>query len=348
MDNKASHRVEVVPVVLEPHPNADILSICRVFGYSCVVRTEEWKDRKIGAYIPPDSVCPNTPEYSFLENLPGTSAKRIRTVRLRGILSLGLLMPAPEGSKIGDNVADIMGITHYEPPSEMSGGQAIGGPSGLYCPKYDIDTIRRFNHLFTPGEPVYVTEKIHGECMRVTYHDGRMQLGSRDEWKKRTDDSEWWANLTPEIEAFCRAHEHCILFGESYGKNKGFKYGDNAGIRFVAFDVLDGTNWYKPLDFIKAVEEFNVPHVPVLAMGLPFDFEKIQELAEGPSILAQDFGAEHVREGCVVKPMEERVDLEIGRVVLKLVGNGYYGDKQKRKEEKLKRKEGLKKQDGGS
>lgn len=327
---KSTHRVEVVPVVLKPHPNADTLSIVEVFGYSCVVRTAEWKDRTIGAYIPPDSTCPDTPEYSFLESLPGTSAKRIRTIRLRGILSMGLLMQAPEGSKIGDNVAEIMGITHYEPPCELANGQATGGPSGIYCPKYDVDTIRRFLYLFTTGEPVYVSEKIHGEGMRVTYHDGRIQLGSRDEWKKRTDDSDWWANLTPEMEAFCVAHPSAILFGESYGRNKNFKYGDK-GIRFAAFDVLAGTTWFPPEQFIAETERFSVPHVPVLAMGMPFDFEEIKRMANGLSVLAAQFGGDHVREGVVVKPMVERVDLEIGRVVLKLVGDDFYEGKKKKK-----------------
>ena len=37
---ESTHRVEIVPVNLEPHPNADTLSIVRVFdGYTCVVRT---------------------------------------------------------------------------------------------------------------------------------------------------------------------------------------------------------------------------------------------------------------------------------------------------------------------
>jgi RNA ligase (TIGR02306 family) len=326
---KSTHRVEVVSVELKPHPNADSLSIVEVYGYTCVVRTNEWKDRKIGAYIPPDSVCPNTPEYSFLENVQGSSAKRIRTVRLRGILSMGLLMPAPEGSKIGDNVAEIMNITHYEPPCELVGGKATGGPSGIYCPKYDIDTIRRFSNLFSPGELVYVSEKIHGEGMRVTYHDGRIQLGSRDEWKKRTEDSDWWKNLTPEMEALCKANPSAILFGESYGKNKGFKYG-NKGIRFAAFDILLGTTWYDPHKFLDCCKEFNVPTVPVLAIDYPFDYAKIADMAEGPSVLATSFGDSHVREGCVIKPMIEKTVPEIGRVVLKLVGNGYYEGKKKK------------------
>ena len=33
--------------------------------------------------------------------------------------------------------------------------------------------------------------------------------------------------------------------------------------------------------------------------------------------------ADHVREGSVVRPVRERVDLRLGRTVLKIVGNGY-------------------------
>ena len=43
-------------------------------------------------------------------------------------------------------------------------------------------------------------------------------------------------------------------------------------------------------------------------------------LAEGPSLVP---GANHVREGCVVQPIRERVDVRLGHTVLKIVGNGY-------------------------
>ena len=38
----SEHRVEVVPVVLEQHPNADKLSIVKVRGWQCVVATSDW------------------------------------------------------------------------------------------------------------------------------------------------------------------------------------------------------------------------------------------------------------------------------------------------------------------
>ena len=34
-------------------------------------------------------------------------------------------------------------------------------------------------------------------------------------------------------------------------------------------------------------------------------------------------GANNVLEGCVVRPIRERLDVRLGRCVLKIVGNGY-------------------------
>jgi len=57
--------------------------------------------------------------------------------------------------------------------------------------------------------------------------------------------------------------------------------------------------------------------VPLLYRG-PFDEEKAIELALGDSLLA-----DHMREGVVVKPVVERQDPELGRVLLKIVSPRY-------------------------
>lgn len=84
----STFKVEVVPVKLEPHPNADTLSLVRVFdNYTVAVRTEDWIGRTVGAYIPPDSVVPAEREqFAFLIGHP-----RIKAKKLRGIVSQGLL-----------------------------------------------------------------------------------------------------------------------------------------------------------------------------------------------------------------------------------------------------------------
>ena len=116
----STHRVEVVPVTLETHPNAETLSIVRVWSYTVVVKTADWQGLTRGAYIPPDSVVPDNETFAFLGG-----KTRITVRRFRGVISYGLLVPAPEGAQIGDDVAERIrvthyGVTHYEPPLQLS------------------------------------------------------------------------------------------------------------------------------------------------------------------------------------------------------------------------------------
>ena len=129
----ANHRVDVVRIQeLEKHPNADNLSIVRIGGYQVVVRTQDWKVGDLAIYIQPDSVVPQKEEYAFLwENLTFPDGivpekkRRITVRRFRKEYSEGLLMPLPVTEKIhgispqeGEDFAEILGITHYEPPED--------------------------------------------------------------------------------------------------------------------------------------------------------------------------------------------------------------------------------------
>lgn len=323
---KSTHKVEIVPIELKPHPNADSLSIVEIYGYTVCARTEDWQDKKIGAYIPPDSLVDTTrPEFVFLHK--NKKMERIKVKKLRGIISMGLLVPAPEGSQIGDNVAEQLGVEHYEPPLNLrAGGDCVKAPRNLWIPKYDVDTIRRYSHLFQYGEKVIVTEKIHGANARYVCHNGEMFCGSRTQWKREDDGCIWWRALRrhPEIEDFCKANPDTVLFGEVYGQVQDLRYG-LSDVEFAAFDMLYGNTWFNYSLFASHADKHGLPIVPLLFVG-QFNWEKVQGLAEGPSLVPT---ANHVREGCVVKPVFERTDPSIGRVILKLVGNGYYERKDK-------------------
>jgi hypothetical protein len=359
----SSHRCEIVPVRLEPHPNADSLSIVRVFdGYTVCVRTADWAGRELGAYIPPDSVVPATEQFAFLEG-----KNRIKVKKLRGVVSMGLLVPAPAGSSVGDDVAELLGVTHYDPPlaGMSTGGEAKRGPAG-YHPVFDVESLRRYGKVFTPGELVFVSEKIHGANARYCCVDGEIFCGSRTEWKVESEENLWWKayRATPALGEFLTANPGMTVYGEVFGQVQDLKYGSAKGeVRFAAFDILrpvasrpcpacggrgyflgvtgffdtakgrascskcggegrisgnDFAEWVNPEE-ARALAE-RLPWVPTIARNMPFDLERILQLAEGPSLV---LGAEHVREGCVVKPMVERTERRVGRVCLKVVGNGY-------------------------
>jgi len=63
-------------------------------------------------------------------------------------------------------------------------------------------------------------------------------------------------------------------------------------------------------------EERRVPSLGIM----PFDFGRLQALADGPSLVR---GANHAREGIVIKPVKERKHWSLGRVMLKVVSNEY-------------------------
>lgn len=313
------HECLVVSIKLEEHPNADTLSAVKVFGYQCVVRTADWKDGDLAVYIPPDSVVPDTEPFQFLKRPDSKHWNRIRVVRLRGFISMGLLIPAPEGAVAGDDVMEAIGVTHYEPPiPEEAGGDNERGPGGWY-PTYDVENFRRFNDTLNAGEGVVITEKIHGASAKFTWMDDRMWSGSRISWKKADSGNMWWQAIAqnPWIREWCSEHPNLVVYGEVFGMVKHFKYGKPGEVQFNVFDIWDKDHW---MDHEPARElGSGLVWVPQLYQG-PFDAKMALELAEGNSSVA---GAEHIREGVVVKPLTERTDPEMGRVQLKIVSSRY-------------------------
>jgi len=333
---ESTHRVDVVEVHPLPHPNADKMELCNIWGFTCCIGKGQFKDGDLAAYIQPDSMVKTTrPEFAFLAK-EGRTEERIKVKKLRGVISMGLIIPAPEGSKVGDNVAEILEVTHYEPPLPISTGGDIATPPPGYHPNYDVEAMRRYLHLFEPGESVFVTEKIHGANGRWCFSpvsevdDSRMEeehhlltgfhAGSRTTWKKYNPDNIWWKVLEEyeDVANFLRNNPDITMYGEVYGQVQDLKYGVLRGVRLAAFDLLRGTQWIDPLE-ARALAPM-LPWVPTVAAGIPFYFDRLCGLADGMSLIPD---SNNVREGIVVKPMQERTHQEIGRVQLKLVSNTY-------------------------
>lgn len=174
--------VEVTQVnKILPHPNADRLELAIVKGWQCVVQKGMyWEGDKV-IYIPIDSVLSQATEEKIFppESKVTLNKRRVKTIKLRGQFSQGLVAPlglfeiSPD-TPVDTDVCDLLGITKYQQPIKnmpngMSGKKVTKEGTNPHFYKYT-----KINHLHNfPNslgeEPVVMTEKIHGSNWRAGY-----------------------------------------------------------------------------------------------------------------------------------------------------------------------------------
>ncbi len=325
-----------VPVVfvnaVTPHPNADTLDIVEVLGWQCVTKRGQFKKEDRVVFFQPDTVLPKdvSDRFGVTQYL---DKGRIKATRLRGEPSFGLIMPCEcDDWRVGQNVAEHYGATKYEPPTREAHRNAPG--QGKFIPNPDhlprdpmfaeytaINNLRHFPDLLGTGEPVVVTEKLHGTNSRIGMVDGQWMAGSHHV-RRGEGDALYWSprrHVEKLIEALAKYHRQVILFGEILGSDvQSLDYGYKGHEGYYAFDLMvDGR--YLDYDVFEAYcWRYGIPMAPYLYHG-PFNLEKIREFSKGPTHLE----AGHLCEGVVVKPLIERTDPRVGRVVLKYVSDDF-------------------------
>lgn len=329
----SEYKVQVVRIAkCGKHPNADSLSITQVNGaYPVIFKTGAFQEGDLAVHIPPDALVPvDRSAFSWLADKATNGVHRVCFAKIRKVPSFGFLVPLSdlppyrnESLCEGDDMAELLGVTKFDPgPCYQLGGE-LGGdfftlPEGQTIPHYDIEGLRKHENLFAPGEEVVITEKIHGSNGRWLYINDRLVCGSRTKFRTNSV----WNKMAEkyDLEKILKAHPGFVLFGEVYSKGvQDLTYSaDEQCVSF--FDIYDTKTgkWIAWNDFAFFCVSNGLPMVPVLFQG-PFDLKQAYDLAEGKTVLGQGV---HVREGVVIKPKEERWD-HIGRVFLKLPGEGY-------------------------
>lgn len=324
----STHSVNIIEISeVRPHDNAERLEIVPVGGWQAVVKKGQFKVGDRAVYIEPDYTVPTAlPEFSFLHK-PERDTHRLRAVRLRGTLSYGLLIPVPDrlsDRALGDNVMEDLGIQRYEPPVTSAGADDLPADQWpqVYSSKFDVENLQNYPDVFKEGDPVFVTEKIHGANARYVVCNGILYMGSRTRWLTPYGNHIWRraVDATPEVKTFCDAHPGLVVYGEVYGSVQSLKYGAAPGeVRFRAFAALDQGRWCDMGPLYGLFEQHKVPAAPLLYDG-PFSMAVISTLAEKDSTLCDG----QMMEGVVITPPLDRRDDQIGRVALKHISARYW------------------------
>lgn len=105
---------------IRPIPDADAIECAQIQGWTVVVAKKDgFKIGDLCIYIEIDSQCPSdNPVFAFLEK----RKYRVRTIKLRGQLSQGLILPlsilSDKSWKEGEDVTTELKITKYDPQHE--------------------------------------------------------------------------------------------------------------------------------------------------------------------------------------------------------------------------------------
>lgn len=340
------HAVEVLP-----HPNADKLELARIGAYLCVIPKDVYTSGDLVAYIPEQAIVPLTlqQELGVEGKLAGSDKNRVKAVKLRGILSQGLVLKARDGWTRGQDVTAELGITKWEPPIPPNFAGEVANIGERNTATYDIENFKNFPDLFEDGEEVVFTEKIHGTCTQITLLPkgreiegkrlwaGSKGLGARGLMMRETENnlrSNAYVRAMIDLgigqkllDLFGNLDIPVILLGETYGKGvQDLHYGETS-IAFRAFDIIlgdRGNQTFLDHDSLDAaLEKMGIERVPVLYRG-PFSREAMDAHVSGKTIAGN--GA-HIREGIVIRPIKERKHSDInpcgGRVQLKYVSGDY-------------------------
>lgn len=327
----STHTVNIIEIEqVLPHENAERLELVPVAGWQAVVKKGDFKPGDKAIYIEPDYTVPTTrPEFAFLAR-DGKERHRLKAVRLRGVLSYGLLIPVPAelaNASVGDNVMEALGIRRWEPEvkAHTSGDRLAEAEwPKTYTPVFNVESYQRFPGAFRRNEQVVVTEKIHGANARYVWVDGVFYMGSRNHWLR--DGDHIWARaatIGTGIRTWCEVNAGTVLYGEVYGNVQSLKYGlDRGAVAFSAFAAIKNGCWVDQTELFRTLASAGVRTAPIVYEG-PFDIETIKNVAEEDSRVAGVPG--HMMEGVVIVPSQERFDSNFGgRVALKLISNRYW------------------------
>ncbi len=311
---------------------ADSIEVASILGWKVVVKKDEFKQGELCIYCEIDSVLPEREEFEFLRN----RKFRIKTVKLRGQISQGIVFPLSILSKtqqkkcdrygIGTDLTETLEITKYEIPLDKQLGGNIKGNFTIYVPKTDEIRIQSEPELIEEIQGVfcYITTKLDGTSATFIKNEDEIHVCSRNNSLKQTDNNIYWDMYKKyNLESILNdVPFNVAIQGEICGpKIQKNPLGLEQHSLFV-FNVYDiDKQWYINKE---SLESFCIIHglqtVPIDKSDLEFTFnmDDLLKMAEGKYSNGKE------REGIVIRPMKETYSNVLkGRLSFKVVNNKY-------------------------
>lgn len=343
---------------VSPVENADRLEQVAIGGWRVVVGKGEFKKGDKIVYFEIDSALPvNDERYDFLKERclkrwmnHGElilETIRIKTIKLRGVISQGLVMPItlfPElalNFNVGDDVTEILGIEHYDELAEKCGriqgvckiaGNAKGNfPSHIF-PKSDEERLQSLSEYFDgrfEDEEFEVTEKFDGSSATYIYSpsnrpDDPFYVCSRNLELKEEEGNLYWDiakkyDILNKLKSFYEeTGKELVVQGEIIGPGVNKNRDQYTEHEFRVYRIGDAENHetFTPGVCFETCGKLGLPHVKVIKNR----FKAFKELKTMEAFLEFVKGKTdrgHEREGMVFKSNKN------GELHFKVINNDY-------------------------
>lgn len=321
---------------LNPIEGADAIECATVGGWKVVAQKGLYNVGDLAVYFEIDSWIP-TELAPFLSKgkepreFEGVKGERLRTIKLRGQLSQGLLMPLdvieiPFGLVDGEDVTEQLGIKKWEKPMNAQLAGVCKGNFPSLIPKTDQERaqnlVKEIVAANEAGTKFEITEKLEGSSMTCYLIEGEFGVCSRNMDLKRDENNTFWkVAIEQDIEAKMReVGDNFAIQGELVGPGIQGNIYKLPNPDFYVFDIyiIKEGRYLTPAHCRGDCEMMGLKHVPVIAhnadlydaLGIT-DIPQLLKFAEGKSTL---FNTE--REGIVFKEVN-------GGMTFKAISNAY-------------------------
>ena len=312
---------------LDPIEGADKIECASIGGWKVVVQKGLYNVGDLAVYCEIDSWIPSTVA-PFLtkpghppKEFEGVVGERLKTIKLRGQVSQGLLLPMSvvmgmclpwAGEMEGYDLTEQLGILKWEKPLPAQLQGKVRGNFPHFIPKTDQERIQNLSRAFEEWryyqDAFEVTEKLDGSSMTVYVFEDRFGVCARNLDLTETPENAMWATarreqLEEKLRAACGGNLQLALQGELVGQGiQGNPYKLDH-IQFRVYDIwsIGEQRYFTAAERWELCGEYGLSHVPLVINHyvIPEDYTiaDILTLAEDQSLLE----AKTLREGLVFK-----------------------------------------------
>ena len=329
---------------IEPIDGADRIELAHVLGWQCVVNKGQFKLMDPAVYFEVDSFLPVAPEFEFLRSSSYRKTDimgegfRLRTMKFRGQISQGLLLPVaafpeiPGDADLGMDVTEILHVRKWEIEERITTGGTMIGTLPVDVPHTDETRVQAEPGLIQEfaGIEYYISTKMDGSSHSVSIDGNGFHVTGHNYEYKDDGNSPFYEfvkgmGLREKMEAFAAENElnTFTIQGELCAPGIQKNRLKLTKPEWYVFTVRENGKRAGLSRMLEICERLQLVHVPIEETGtdLPAVYPTVEALLERADGNYPNGGK---KEGIVIRPTEPVYCELIGsELSMKVVSNKY-------------------------